>query len=66
MDRAKSIGIVYDRISGRVLRVINPDFEIELDLHSLASDEVMQRRVKTADTMTFTDVARIIDDFVIP
>jgi len=63
--KAKSIGVVFDRTTGAVRRVINPTFEKELDLHVVASDEVMRRYNKRhmgiSDTMTLDDLYRVIE-----
>ena len=62
---AVSIGIVYDRRSGAVKRVINPDYEEQLDYHHLDADEVMVR-VKKSDhgidgAMSLADLHRLLE-----
>lgn len=62
--RATSIGVVFDRASGAVLRVINPDFERELDWHFVADSEVMRRVRKSqfglVGDMTLDDLDRVV------
>lgn len=62
--RATSIGVVFDRASGAVLRVINPDFERELDWHFVADSEVMRRVQKSqfglVGDMTLDDLDRVV------
>lgn len=60
--------MVYDRLSGKIVRVINPTFEEELELHSMTSDEFMLKVDKAkmgislrADAMTRDDLARVVE-----
>jgi hypothetical protein len=41
--QAKTLGVVLDRATGRVKRVMNPTYEWELGLHHLDADERMLR-----------------------
>lgn len=63
---ARLFGVVIDRSSGSVRRIINPDFDVELDLHQVYEGERMLRLRKDAcgisrkpDSMTLADVRRI-------
>ena len=65
---AVSIGVVYNRAQGTVVRVMNPDYEEELDFHPVAEDEYMLRVAKTQlgishspDGMTLADLHRVIE-----
>lgn len=66
-DIAVSIGVVFDRAQdGIVVRVINPDFEWELDQHHLSSTEYLIRVPKEVfgvskdkDAMTIDQVYRV-------
>ena len=68
MLRAVSIGVVFNRLSGQVVRVINPDYEWQLDLveRDLASSEYFWRVPKEAfgvskkkNAMTLSQVDRV-------
>jgi hypothetical protein len=65
--KASSIGIVYNRASGAIVRVFNPTFEFELDLHHVDAHEFMLRFSKKEcgislrpDAMTPEDVFRVV------
>jgi hypothetical protein len=69
MERAVSFGVVIDRKSGAVNRIMNPDFEIQLDLHPMSADEYMIRIAKakygvdpSPYGMTLAHVYKIIAD----
>lgn len=68
MTIATNIGIVYDSVSGQILRILNPDFETEIDAHHLNAGETMIRVAKsdygvsyTSNMMTIQQVAAIIN-----
>jgi hypothetical protein len=65
--RAVSFGLVFHRLTGRVVRVINPDYEFELDLHHLEPYEFMLRLGKAdwgiplePNSMTLDHVHRVV------
>ncbi len=66
---AVSIGVVFDRAHGHAIsRIINPDFEWQLDLQVLSSDEYLLRIPKEMfgvskdkDAMTLEQVHRICE-----
>lgn len=66
MITAVSLGVVYSRVTGKIVRVINPTYEEELDLHHVDRNEFMLRVDKVAhrvsgDVMTLDDLHRIIE-----
>jgi hypothetical protein len=65
---AISIGVVYDRATRMISRVINPTFEEELDLHPMTDGEYMlrvskaERGVSTKpDGMSLDDLHRLVE-----
>jgi hypothetical protein len=69
MARAVSFGVVFSRSLGNVVvRIINPDFEWQLDIQVLSADEYLIRVPKEAfgvarerDAMTLDQVYRICE-----
>lgn len=68
--KATSFGVVICRQNGKVNRIINPDFEKELDWHFVSQDEYMLRVDKSLfdvsldhNSMTFEHVTRIVELF---
>ena len=58
-------GVVVDRASGAVVRIMNPDHDWELDGHFVGPDEVMVRLPKSewgveANKMTLEQVHSVI------
>lgn len=68
-DRAVSIGVVCDRANGgTVSRIINPDFEWQLDIQVLGPSEYLIRVPKEVfgvsrdkDAMTLDQVHRVCE-----
>ncbi len=66
---ATSIGVVFDRANGHAIsRIINPDFERQLDLEILSSSEYLLRVPKEIfgiskdkDAMTLEQVYRVCE-----
>ncbi len=67
--RAVSIGVVFDRANGNsVVRIINPDFEWQLDIQVLSPSEYLIRVPKEVfgvslekDAMTLDQVQRVCE-----
>ena len=62
---AVSFGVVIERASGAVVRIMNPDYEWELDRHFVGSGEFMLRVPKNewgvgVNDMTLDQVYRVI------
>lgn len=71
---APSIGVVFDRAQGGALvRIINPDFEWQLDIQRLAPTEYLIRLPRSSfqlsdrrDAMSLDEVLRICKTFAVP
>ena len=66
--KAVHFAVITDRANGRIIRIFNPDYEFELDLHHVADTEVMRRFKKDdfgiarhSNAMTPADVYRLME-----
>lgn len=68
--RAIHFAIITDRQTGAIVRIFNPTFEFELDLHHVAAHERVLRLRKSEhgiarchDGMTVADAARLLEQY---